>query len=91
MKCIQVSTPLHYLGPKRSFAKLETVTEDLNKVNANEKWLLIESKSINIISFREVMVCSQIKSLVNNYDYEGALNLVIKSLFVMVNYCRKDY
>ena len=34
------------------------------------------SKSINIISFREVMVRSQIKSLVNNYDYEGALNLV---------------
>ena len=45
------------------------------------------SKSINIISFREVMVRSQIKSLVNNYDYEGALNLVSdQSLFVMVNY-----
>lgn len=42
MKCIQVSTPAPIEGPKRSFAKLETVTEDLNKVNANEKWLLIE-------------------------------------------------
>ena len=36
MKCIQVSTPAPIEGPKRSFAKLETVTEDLNKVNANE-------------------------------------------------------
>ncbi|WP_368915934.1 type III-A CRISPR-associated CARF protein Csm6 [Staphylococcus haemolyticus] len=76
MKCIQVSTPAPIEGPKRSFAKLETVTEDLNKVNANEKMASNRSKSINIISFREVMVRSQIKSLVNNYDYEGALNLV---------------
>ena len=33
------------------------------------------SKSINIISFREVMVRSQIK-FSEYYDYEGALNLV---------------
>ncbi|HCZ8170156.1 TPA: type III-A CRISPR-associated protein Csm6, partial [Staphylococcus aureus] len=63
-------------GPRRSFAKPETLIEDLNKVNDNEKVATNRSKSIDIISFREVMVRSQIKGLVDNYDYEGALNLV---------------
>ncbi|HDJ1812958.1 TPA: type III-A CRISPR-associated protein Csm6, partial [Staphylococcus aureus] len=76
MQCIQVSTPAPTEGPRRSFAKPETLIEDLNKVNDNEKVATNRSKSIDIISFREVMVRSQIKGLVDNYDYEGALNLV---------------
>ena len=76
MQCIQVSTPAPTEGPRRSFAKPETLIEDLNKVNDNEKVAINRSKSIDIISFREVMVRSQIKGLVDNYDYEGALNLV---------------
>ncbi|HCZ8178226.1 TPA: type III-A CRISPR-associated protein Csm6, partial [Staphylococcus aureus] len=69
-------TPAPTEGPRRSFAKPETLIEDLNKVNDNEKVATNRSKSIDIISFREVMVRSQIKGLVDNYDYEGALNLV---------------
>lgn len=76
MQCIQVSTPAPTEGPRSSFAKPETLIEDLNKVNDNEKVATNRSKSIDIISFREVMVRSQIKGLVDNYDYEGALNLV---------------
>ena len=46
MQCIQVSTPAPTEGPRRSFAKPETLIEDLNKVNDNEKLLLIEANQL---------------------------------------------
>lgn len=76
MQCIQVSTPEPANNIKRSFANPHHALEMLEKVNRNEKSEIARCKSINIISFREVMVRSQVKGLIDNYDYEGALNLI---------------
>ena len=76
MECIQVSTPEPTNNIKRSFANPNNAIESLTRVNENESMKSSRCKSINIISFRETMIRSQIKGLINNYDYEGALSLI---------------
>lgn len=75
-KCVQVSTPtkdsnagIEYSNPKDKVGEFEIVNEVEKK---SEK----RCKEINILSFREAMIRSQILGLIDNYDYEGALNLV---------------
>ncbi|MGX0125284.1 type III-A CRISPR-associated CARF protein Csm6 [Staphylococcus hominis] len=75
-KCVQVSTPIkdsnagiEYSNPKDDKEEFEVVNEIENQ---SEK----RCKEIDILSFREAMIRSQILGLINNYDYEGALNLV---------------
>ncbi len=75
-ECIQVATPEPEKNVKRAFANPDYQVEELQAVNKNEENSKIRSNSIDIISFREAMVRSQIIGLINNYDYEAALTLI---------------
>ncbi|QHW35988.1 type III-A CRISPR-associated protein Csm6 [Staphylococcus ursi] len=75
-ECIQVATPEPEKNIKRIFANPNDQEEALQKVNENEMNSKIRSKSIDIISFREAMIRSQIIGLIYNYDYEAALTLI---------------
>ncbi|QEX32364.1 type III-A CRISPR-associated protein Csm6 [Staphylococcus lugdunensis] len=75
-QCIQVSAPQPSNNTKRLYANPNNAFKDLEKVNQNEHLADNRCKSINILSFREVMVRSQVRGLIDNYDYEGALNLI---------------
>lgn len=75
-QCIQVATPEPRKNIKRVFANPNNQEEALQKVNENEMNSKIRSKSIDIISFREAMIRSQIIGLINNYNYEAALTLI---------------
>lgn len=75
-KCVQVSTPIkdsnagiEYSNPKEDKEEFEVVNEIENQ---SEK----RCKEIDILSFREAMIRSQILGLINNYDYEGALTII---------------
>lgn len=75
-QCIQVSTPAPVNNINRAFAKIESVEEDLVKLNENEISAPSRCKTIDIISFREAMLRSQLKGLIDHYDYEAALNII---------------
>ncbi|WP_239748794.1 MULTISPECIES: type III-A CRISPR-associated CARF protein Csm6 [unclassified Mammaliicoccus] len=75
-KCIQVSTPEKSSNANLSYANPQNTLEQLENVNHNESLSEARFKEIEIISFREAMIRSQLLSLIDNYDYEGALNLI---------------
>lgn len=75
-KCIQVSTPEKNSNANLSYANPQNTLEQLENVNHNESLSEARFKEIEIISFREAMIRSQLLSLIDNYDYEGALNLI---------------
>ncbi|WP_240624151.1 type III-A CRISPR-associated CARF protein Csm6 [Staphylococcus rostri] len=77
-KCIQVSTPERGSNANLSHStpRKETELVHIETVNINEEENEPRYKEIEIISFREAMVRSQILGLIENYDYEGALSLV---------------
>lgn len=75
-KCIQVSTPEKSSNANLSYANPQNTLEQLENVNHNESLSEARFKEIEIISFREAMIRSQLLSLIDNFDYEGALNLI---------------
>ncbi|KIX91212.1 CRISPR-associated protein Csm6 [Staphylococcus microti] len=77
-KCIQVSTPENWSNANLSHStpKEELDAVNIETVNLNEEAHEPRYKEIEIISFREAMVKSQILGLIANYDYEGALSLI---------------
>lgn len=75
-KCIQVSTPEKSSNANLSYDNPQNTLEQLENVNHNESLSEARFKEIEIISFREAMIRSQLLSLIDNYDYEGALNLI---------------
>lgn len=75
-KCIQVSTPLSSANARTKYAEIETVEVDLEIINEEENHAENRCREIQILSFRETMIRSQVKSLIDSYDYEAALMLV---------------
>lgn len=75
-KCIQVSTPTKDSNAGIEYSNPKDKVEEFEIVNEVEKKSEKRCKEINILSFREAMIRSQILGLIDNYDYEGALNLV---------------
>ncbi|GEM_PF-2373260 len=76
MRCIQVSTPLKTSNAKTKYAQADCQEVDLEIVNEEESQQPSRCHKIAILSFREAIVRNQIKSLLDNYDYEAALQLV---------------
>ncbi len=75
-KCVQVSTPTKDSNAGIEYSNPKDKVEEFEIVNEVEKKSEKRCKEINILSFREAMIRSQILGLIDNYDYEGALNLV---------------
>lgn len=75
-KCVQVSTPTKESNAGIEYSNPKDKVEEFEIVNEVEKKSEKRCKEINILSFREAMIRSQILGLIDNYDYEGALNLV---------------
>lgn len=75
-KCVQVSTPTKDSNAGIEYSNPKDKVEEFEIVNEVEKKSEKRCKEINILSFREAMIRSQILALIDNYDYEGALNLV---------------
>lgn len=74
--CVQVTTPaLSSNVGRNQYANPSEQDEDLKQVNANEENESNRCREVNIISFRETMIRTQLKSLIENYDYEAALTL----------------
>lgn len=74
--CIQVMTPEKGSNANLSHSQPETYTDMLKTVNLNEEGNEPRFKEIEIISFREAMMRSQILRLIDNYDYEAALSII---------------
>lgn len=74
--CIQVSTPTSSSNAGMKYAKPEDQVLDLEIVNQEESLVSSRCKEINILSFREAMLRSQLKGIIYNYDYEAALQLL---------------
>ncbi|MGM0216497.1 type III-A CRISPR-associated CARF protein Csm6 [Enterococcus sp. AZ109] len=75
-KCIQVSTPLKNSNAHTKHAKPIDQDIDLEIVNEEESKFDSRCQEISIISFRETMIRNQVKSLIENYDYEAVLWLL---------------
>lgn len=74
--CIQVATPLLTSNARAKYANPDEQEIDLEIVNSEEAEAESRCKEIAIISFREAMVRNQVMSLIDNFDYEAALQLV---------------
>ncbi|MDT2760812.1 type III-A CRISPR-associated CARF protein Csm6 [Enterococcus xiangfangensis] len=74
--CIQVTTPLLASNANTKYANPEDQEIDLEIVNIEESKSESRCQSISIISFREAMIRNQVKSLIENYDYEAILWLL---------------
>jgi len=93
IKAIQVLTPT--AGPNVDKPELER-NRDIKEIMDNNLDSLEEATNRcnepQIMSFRKSMIKSQIKSLVDIYDYEGAYRLLNEfdnqSLKMLINHCR---
>lgn len=74
--CVQVATPNSSSNAGMKYAKPEDQEIDLEIVNQEESSETSRCKEINILSFREAMLRSQLKGIIYNYDYEAALQLL---------------
>lgn len=74
--CIQVTAPDPSNNGMRHFANPSRQAEELAKVNQRETSMSTRARAINIISFREAMIRSQLKELIKHYDYEAAYHLI---------------
>ncbi|EGQ0309665.1 type III-A CRISPR-associated CARF protein Csm6 [Staphylococcus pseudintermedius] len=74
--CIQVAAPDPSNNGMRHFANPNRQLEELAEVNQRELNAATRSRVINIISFREAMIRSQLKELIKHYDYEAAYHLI---------------
>ncbi|NBK46765.1 type III-A CRISPR-associated CARF protein Csm6 [Staphylococcus delphini] len=74
--CIQVAAPDPSNNGMRHFANPSRQLEELAEVNQRELNAATRSRVINIISFRETMIRSQLKELIKHYDYEAAYHLI---------------
>ncbi|WP_238310431.1 type III-A CRISPR-associated CARF protein Csm6 [Staphylococcus intermedius] len=74
--CIQVAAPDPSNNGVRHFANPSHQMEELIEVSQREKSAPARSKPINIISFREAMLRSQLKELIKHYDYEAAYHVI---------------
>ncbi|UXS21789.1 type III-A CRISPR-associated CARF protein Csm6 [Staphylococcus delphini] len=74
--CIQVAAPDPSNNGVRHFANPSRQLEELAEVNQRELNASTRSRAINIISFREAMIRSQLKELIKHYDYEAAYHLI---------------
>lgn len=88
--CIQVATPLAASNARSKYADPGLAEVDLELVNQQEAAAPNRCREINIISFRETMVRNQLRSLIDNYDYEAALFLLRSNkMFRGMNRARK--
>lgn len=93
IKVVQVLTPAK--GPNVDEPELGRY-RDIEEIMENNLDSLDEAKNRciepQIMSFRQSMIKSQIKSLINIYDYEGAISLTDnytnKDLKRLINHCR---
>ncbi|EHL7182574.1 type III-A CRISPR-associated protein Csm6 [Staphylococcus pseudintermedius] len=74
--CIQVAAPDPSNNGMRHFVNPNRQLEELAEVNQRELNAATRSRVINIISFREAMIRSQLKELIKHYDYEAAYHLI---------------
>lgn len=74
--CIQVAAPDPSNNGMRHFANPSRQLEELAEVNQRELNAATRSRVINIISFREAMIRSQLKEFIKHYDYEAAYHLI---------------
>ncbi|WP_145462499.1 type III-A CRISPR-associated CARF protein Csm6 [Staphylococcus hominis] len=75
-KCVQVSTPTKDSNVGIEYSNPKDDVEEFEMVNEIEKQSEKRCKEIDILSFREAMIRSQILGLIDNYDYEGALTII---------------
>ena len=75
-KCVQVSTPTKDSNVGIEYSNPKDDVEEFEMVNEIEKRSEKRCKEIDILSFREAMIRSQILGLIDNYDYEGALTII---------------
>ncbi|MGV2928379.1 type III-A CRISPR-associated CARF protein Csm6 [Macrococcus capreoli] len=76
-KCIQVASPARSSNANFDYSKYEDVEIDIEIVNEEETKHESRCKEIEIISFREAMLKGQLRSLIENYDYEAAYQLLV--------------